>query len=131
MRLSLRETKIELFTKCHFLTSDKVFALHDAGPLRVKQNKFFFFRKSIIKKNKGGAGHQVGGKRTFLGRQKFLADGVAPFGSELDFPTGFSWDDIIMHLEKNFWQRFLHFLQIFESFFFFSKLKDSRNCSKC
>ena len=25
----------------------------------------------------GGAGHQVGEKRNFLGRQKFLADGVA------------------------------------------------------
>ena len=37
MRISLRETKIELFTKCRFSTSDKGFALHDAGPLRVKQ----------------------------------------------------------------------------------------------
>ena len=53
MRISLRETKIELFTKCHFLTSDKLFALHDVGPLRVKQKialsgkldlPVFFFR---------------------------------------------------------------------------------------
>ena len=46
MRFSLRETKIELFTKCHFLTSDNVFALHDAGPLRVniiQHLKIFFF----------------------------------------------------------------------------------------
>ena len=32
---------------------------------------------SFSAKNKGGAGHQVGGKRNFFGRQKFLADGVA------------------------------------------------------
>ena len=30
----------------------------------------------IIGENKGGAGHQVGEKCSFLGRQKFLADGV-------------------------------------------------------
>ena len=30
------ETKIDFFTKCRFPTSDKLFALHDAGPLRVK-----------------------------------------------------------------------------------------------
>ena len=50
MRFSLRETKIELFTKCHFLTSDKVFALHDAGPLRVKiQGKSYWevFKRSL------------------------------------------------------------------------------------
>ena len=32
---------------------------------------------SFSAKTKGGAGHQVGEKRNFLGRQKFLADGVA------------------------------------------------------
>ena len=32
---------------------------------------------SFSAKTKEGAGHQVGKKRTFLGRQKFLADGVA------------------------------------------------------
>ena len=43
----------------------------------LKQKKIFFFRKSIIKKNKGGGGGDlVGEKRTFLGRQKFLGDGV-------------------------------------------------------
>ena len=42
----------------------------------LKQKKIFFFRKSIIKKNKGG-GDLVGEKCTFFGRQKFLADGVA------------------------------------------------------
>ena len=31
----------------------------------------------IFRENKGEAGHQVQEKRTFLGRQKFLADGVA------------------------------------------------------
>ena len=43
----------------------------------LKQKMFFLFRKSIIKKNKGEAGDLVGEKRTFLGRQKFLANGVA------------------------------------------------------
>ena len=38
----------------------------------LKQKKIVFFRKSIIKKNKGGAGDLVGEKRTFLGKQKFL-----------------------------------------------------------
>ena len=32
---------------------------------------------SLSAKTKGGAGHQMGEKRNFLGRQKFLADGVA------------------------------------------------------
>ena len=32
---------------------------------------------SFSAKTKGGAGHQVGEKRNFLGRQKFLADEVA------------------------------------------------------
>ena len=36
--------------------------------------KNFFFRKSIIKKNKGGGTSPSGGKRTFWGRQKFLAE---------------------------------------------------------
>ena len=98
----------------------------------------FFFASPLSKKTKG-AGHQVGEKRTFGGRQKLLADGVAggsknrpgvkfghischfsrilnlnqkqksyanlklaysqnskntfalrPFGSKMDFPTGFS-----------------------------------------
>ena len=31
----------------------------------------------ISGENKGGTGHQVGEKCSFLGRQKFLADGVA------------------------------------------------------
>ena len=52
----------------------------------LKQKKNFFFRKSIIKKNKGGgAGDLVGGKRTFLGSQKFLADGVA--GKSKNWPS--------------------------------------------
>ena len=46
MRFSLRETKIELFTKCHFLTSDKVFALHDVRPLRV--NLAFYSNSKAI-----------------------------------------------------------------------------------
>ena len=33
--------------------------------------------QSFSAKTKGRAGHQVGGKRTFLAKQKFLADGVA------------------------------------------------------
>ena len=32
---------------------------------------------SFLAKTKGGAGHQVVEKRTFLAKQKFLADGVA------------------------------------------------------
>ena len=39
--------------------------------------KKFFLNGIIFRKNKGGAGHQVGEKRNFLGRQKFLADEVA------------------------------------------------------
>ena len=50
----------------------------------LKQKKIFF-RKSIIKKNKGGAGDLVGEKRTFLGRQKFLANGVA--GKSKNWPS--------------------------------------------
>ena len=43
----------------------------------LKHKKNFFFRKSIIEKNKGGgAGDLVGEKRNFLGRQKFLVHGV-------------------------------------------------------
>ena len=38
---------------------------------------FFFWILSFSAKTKEGAGHQVGEKRNFLGRQKFLADGVA------------------------------------------------------
>ena len=38
----------------------------------------FFLTDIIIHENKGGGGrHQVGEKRKFLARQKFLADGVA------------------------------------------------------
>jgi len=43
----------------------------------LNKKKFFFFASPLSKKIKGGAGHQVGEKRNFLGRQKFLADGVA------------------------------------------------------
>ena len=42
--------------------------------LKKKKN---FFSQVHYQKNKGGAGDLVGEKRTFLGRQKFLADGVA------------------------------------------------------
>ena len=60
MRFSLRETKIELFTKCHFLTSDKVFALHEAGPLRVNQKISKIWsrarRSKLILGEKGGVG---------------------------------------------------------------------------
>ena len=38
---------------------------------------FFFWISSFLAKTKGGAGHLVPKKRTFLGRQKFLADYVA------------------------------------------------------
>ena len=43
----------------------------------LKQKKIFFFASPLSKNIKGGAGNQVGEKRTFGGRQKFLADGVA------------------------------------------------------
>ena len=43
----------------------------------IKKN-IFFLNAIIFRKNKGGrAGHQVEEKQNFLGRQKFLADGVA------------------------------------------------------
>ena len=38
---------------------------------------FFFWISSFLAKTKGGAGHLVPKKRTFLGRQIFLADYVA------------------------------------------------------
>ena len=43
----------------------------------LSKKKIFFWISSFLAKIKGGAGHQVPKKSKILGRQKFLADGVA------------------------------------------------------
>ena len=43
----------------------------------LSKKKKNFRISSFLAKTKGGAGHLVRKKHTFLGRQKFLADGVA------------------------------------------------------
>ena len=51
----------------------------------LNKKKFFFFASPLSKKIKGGGRWPSGGKRTFLGRQKFLADGVA--GKSKNWPS--------------------------------------------
>ena len=52
----------------------------------LKQKKNFVLASPLSKKIKGGgAGDLVGEKGTFLGRQKFLADGVA--GKSKNWPS--------------------------------------------
>ena len=53
------------------------------------QKKIFFWLTSLSMKTKGGARHQVGEKRKFLARQKFLADGVA--GDPKIWPNDTFW----------------------------------------
>ena len=52
----------------------------------------------IIKKNKGGAGHQVPKKHNFLRRQKFLADGMA--GVPKNRPSD-NFDHIVHSTSRN------------------------------
>ena len=49
------------------------------------KKKNFFYASPLSKKIKGGAGDLVGEKGTFLGRQKFLADGMA--GKSKNWPS--------------------------------------------
>ena len=54
--------------------------------------------RSLSKKIKGGAGHQVPKKRNLVGRQKFLADGVA--GGYKNRPSD-NFDHIVHSTSRN------------------------------